>query len=362
MQVFGAPGRYVQGRDLLDRVGSFVAQLGKSGVLVADAQVLPLIEARVKASCRQAGVGLEVLPFSGQLLADTALQLDQTLGAQLPEVVIAAGGGRAIDAGKALADRRGLRLVTVPTVASNDAPTSKNYVLYDEHGHLSEVRHLPYNPDFVVVDTVLLAGAPQAMFAAGLGDALSKGAEALACAQGQGLTMFMARPPRIATLIAATCHDTLLVHGAAAYDAAGSGQPTADFEFAVEAMILMAGLGFESGGLSVPHALTRGLSLLHGAAPMPHGHEVAYGLTVHHRLLGGRLPDDMVALYDHVGLPRSLRELTGRAVTTKQIEAVARAAMPVRHMLNFPRLLGLSDLVAAMTTIEAEAEASVSVS
>lgn len=351
--VFGAPGRYVQGPGVLDRTGPFAAQLGQRAVLVADALILPLIGARLAASCAAAGVALEVLGFAGKLGPQTAAELAARM-VSAPQVVIAAGGGRAIDAGKALADLAGLRLITLPTVASNDAPTSKNYVLYDAQGHLSEVRHLARNPDFVVVDTALLATAPQAMFAAGLGDALSKAAEAEACAAGTGTTMFLARPPRLATAIAGQCLATLLAHGAAAFDVAGSGQATPDFEAAVEAMILMAGLGFESGGLSVPHALTRGLTLLPGGLTAPHGFQVAYGLVVHHRLLGQALPDPLAALYAHAGLPRSLRALTGQPVTAAQMRAVAEAAMPVRHMLNFPHPLDLGQVVAAMVAVEAQ--------
>lgn len=355
MKVFGGPGRYVQGPGLLDRLGEFVAQLGPSAVLVADAQVLPLIETRVRVSCRAAGVAVSTVPFAGQIDAGTAGALDAALGDATPGTVVAAGGGRAIDAGKALADRRGLCLVTVPTVASNDAPTSKNYVLYDADGHLAEVRHLRRSPDFVVVDTTLLAGAPKAMFAAGLGDALSKRAEAEACAAGRGTTMFLSRPPLVAGVIARACHDVLLVHGAAAFDAAGTGVATPAFEAAVEAMILMAGLGFESGGLSVPHALTRGLTLLPGGGAAPHGFEVAYGLLVHLRLLGEAPSPALRALYRHAGLPTSLRALTGHPVDAPAMRAVAEATMPVRHMLNFPRALTVDDLAAAIARVEAEA-------
>ncbi|WP_198672029.1 iron-containing alcohol dehydrogenase [Pseudogemmobacter bohemicus] len=356
MTVFGAPGRYVQGQGLLDRTGAFAAQLGHSAVLVADAVILPLIAPRIAASCAASGVVLEVLPFAGKLLRETAAELEAALGARAPEVVIAAGGGRAIDAGKALAGRRDLALITVPTVASNDAPTSKNYVLYDEAGQLAEVCHLRRSPDFVVVDTAVLAGAPRAMFAAGLGDALSKKAEAEACAQGRGTTMFLSRPPRLALTIAAQCHAVLMDHGAAALDAAGTGQPTPAFEAAVEAMILMAGLGFESGGLSVPHALTRGVPLLPGGAAAPHGFQVAWGLLVHHRLLGEALPADLSALFTAAGLPRSLAALTGQPVGPAQIRALAGASLPVRHILNFPRVLDLPQLIEAIECVEAAGE------
>ncbi|MDA5639575.1 MULTISPECIES: glycerol dehydrogenase [Agrobacterium] len=352
LKVFGAPSRYVQGRKILDRIGSFAAQIGKSAVLVADVHVLPLIEDTFRQSLEKAAVSLVILPFEGQIGIETAQRLSAALGKNAPEIVIAAGGGRAIDAGKALAGVRDIKLITVPTVASNDAPTSKNYVLYDTKDLLLEVRHLKRNPDFVIVDTALLAGAPKPMFAAGLGDALSKKAEALACAGGCGTTMFRARPTRLSGVIATHCYDTLVTQGIAAFDAAGSGVPTEAFDAAVEAMILMAGLGFESGGLSVPHALTRGLPHVPGVNAKPHGFQVAYGLLVHHQLLGEALPPAIAALYRHTGLPLSLRALAGQPITRDQFLAIAQASITVPHILNFPRPLTVEDLVEAMHSVE----------
>ena len=66
--------------------------------------------------------------------------------------------------------------------------------------------------------------------------------------------------------------------------AADAGTPTAAFERLLEATILLSGLAFENGGLSVAHSLTRGTSALHaihehGAL---HGEEVAFGAPQTH--------------------------------------------------------------------------------
>ena len=50
-------------------------------------------------------------------------------------------GQRVIDAGKAVAHALDIPVVTIPTAASNDAPTSKNYVIYDENHRLLRVGH-----------------------------------------------------------------------------------------------------------------------------------------------------------------------------------------------------------------------------
>ena len=80
--------------------------------------------------------------------------------------------------------------------------------------------------------------------------------------------MYGGKPP-LAALLAEGCLRILLEDGAQALAAAGTSH--AAFERAVEAMILLSGLGFESGGLSIAHALTRGLPRIAGLATSAHG-------------------------------------------------------------------------------------------
>lgn len=352
--VFGAPGRYVQGPDALRLVGDCAATLGSAAVLVIDGVIRDMLAERIRESCAAAGVGLTVLSFSGELGRCTGSQLQAQLGGPV-SMVIAAGGGRAIDAGKALSERVGGGLISLPTVASNDAPTSKNFVLYDEEHRLLEVRHLTRNPDFVIVDTAILSKAPRALFRAGLGDALAKKFEADACLKNGGGTMFLASSTRLAHRIAGFCYETLVRHAAAAWSVAGTGAVTEDFDAAVEAMILMAGLGFESGGLSLPHALTRGIPLLPRGATVPHGMQVAWALIVHFETLGLEPPPELVALYRAVGLPLCLEDLGVPPPSSADLAALADATLAVRHAKNMPFELDARTLLNAVLRVETRA-------
>lgn len=354
--VFGAPGRYIQGQGAWRLVGDCAATLGARAVLVIDATIRDMLSGQLEESCAAAGVELQILSFAGHLGAATGAellaQLDGTVAA-----VLAAGGGRAIDAGKALAEQLGSGLITLPTVASNDAPTSKNFVLYEDGHRMLEVRHLMRNPDFVIVDTDILCKAPEALFRAGMGDALAKKFEADACFKSGGGTMFLARSTRLAHQIADTCYETLVRHGAGAWAVVGTGNVTEDFDAAVEAMILMAGLGFESGGLSLPHALTRGIPLMPGGGDVLHGVQVAWALIVHFEALGFEPPPELVRLYNVVGLPLSLQEMGVAAPSRAQLVAVAEATLAVRHIKNLPFILDAEALIDAILRVEEKAPA-----
>ncbi|NWL17946.1 iron-containing alcohol dehydrogenase, partial [Pseudomonas umsongensis] len=53
--------------------------------------------------------------------------------------VIGIGGGKVLDAAKAVANQAKVPLCIVPTIVSNDAPTSSLSVLYTEAGAFDDV-------------------------------------------------------------------------------------------------------------------------------------------------------------------------------------------------------------------------------
>jgi len=360
VSVFGAPSRYVQGKQALDLIGKLASTRGQVVATLIDKDVVPLVQDRMQKSFAADNITATQILFEGELSPGTGARLAKRLsGSPKPEVVIGVGGGRAIDASKALTEYLGAALITVPTIASNDAPTSKNFVLYDANHELVEVRHLMRNPDFVLVDEGLIASAPKKFLASGIGDAIAKKFEADACARAGGKNMFAAVPTRTATAIAGICYQTLISEGVAAMQDAGTGRVTPALSATIEATILMAGLGFESGGLSLSHAMTRGLSKISGIKEAPHGLQVAYALLVQLKLEGAALEPELQALYHTAHLPMSLRALAGRQITDDEIRDIAQATEPVAHMKNFINGVKAAEIIDAMRTLEVNNHANI---
>ncbi len=92
--------------------------------------------------------------------------------AEAPEcdTVLAVGGGQAIDLGKYLAWKRGLRLVTAPTILSVDAFVTSAAGIRRAH----RVEYVGRtSPDPLVIDYDLIRTAPPELNIAGVGDLLS---------------------------------------------------------------------------------------------------------------------------------------------------------------------------------------------
>jgi glycerol dehydrogenase len=89
MIIVRAPRRYVQGPGAIESIGSEVARLGGSAVLVADETVLSLVGSSVASSCQAVGVTLHCLRFGGDVTTAEILRLADQATVDSPDVVIA---------------------------------------------------------------------------------------------------------------------------------------------------------------------------------------------------------------------------------------------------------------------------------
>ena len=353
VRIFGAPHRYHQGPGAFDRLGKIIAPFGPTPLVVADTFVLDMLGERLDAAL--AGMAPIVRPFGGEITYAAIEALVASLDGATPGIAVGIGGGKSLDAAKAVAKRLGLPVATVPTIASNDSPTSGSIAMYDEHHVMVAVDRLERSPEAVVVDTALIAKAPVRFLRAGIGDAISKKFEADGCLAGTGVTPFGTRPTLTAIAIADACYRTIRMHGVAAIAACERGETDEALEAVVEAAILMSGLGFENGGLSLAHSLTRGLVKTRGTRDAIHGDQVAWALLV--QLAAEGRPDgeiaDVMDFLRAIGLPTTLAGLGMDGPTAAEIDEIARWTMTAPHLANLGVPVGPASIAAAIGRCEA---------
>jgi len=336
LRVFGAPHRYVQGPNALAQLGELIGMYGKKPLVVVDEFVERLLRQDVMSGLGALAKESLLVVFQGEC---TSNEISRIAGlARGCDVVIGVGGGKTIDTAKGVSMSLGARVAIVPTVASNDSPTSRLAVLYTDQHILSEVRLMATNPDLVLVDTSIIARAPRRFFVAGIGDALSKKFEAAQCFAVQGPNFYKAQAPYLAQVLGDACYATIRAHAQDALRALDQQTPDDAFERVVEATILLSGLAFESGGLSIAHSILRGFSVIESLNGALHGEQVAFGLIVQ-LVLEGRSDaeiEEMLNFYARIGLPRNLAMLGHPGAATDIAAEIAHhtwATAPyVRHL------------------------------
>jgi len=354
IKVYASPERYVQGPGALDKLGEYARVFSDSAILVIGRTAQSQHGQRIAEIFKQSNVRLRQILFAGEITRAAIDVMVAGSGDAQAGIVIAMGGGKVLDAGKAVALRLRLPYITVPTIASNDSPASHLAIIYNDQHAVVAVERLARMPEVVLVDTALIAASPVHFLRQGIGDAISKKFEVEGCWQGGGKNFFGTRPLRTATAIADGCYRILRTHAAAAMRAVERQEVNDDLEAVVEASVLMSALAFENGGISVAHALTTGLASARGAAKASHGEQVAYGLLVH--LAAEERTDafivDLIGFYREIGLPVMLAELGMSDPTSDEINEIARLAMRGGFTKNLQRPVDQALLAAAILRVE----------
>ncbi|MEW5734366.1 MAG: glycerol dehydrogenase [Thermodesulfobacteriota bacterium] len=332
------PGRYIQGRGALSRLGAECARLGRKAFVIASPNAQKKLLPEVLPGFPE-GCPAVAEPF-GRECSDPEIQrlfgMFQRSGCDL---VAGVGGGKTLDAAKAVAHLAQVPAVMAPTIASTDAPCSSVCVVYTPEGTFVRADCLPRNPDAVVVDTGVIAEAPARFLAAGMGDALATWFEAESCRIKKAPNIAGALGSMTAYSLARLCWDTIREHGPAALCSCRAKAVTPALERVVEANTLLSGLGFESAGLASCHSIHNGLTVLPQSHSFYHGEKVAFGVLAS-LFLTDQPPEVMEQVYsfcERIGLPTTLSDLNMDGLSRADLLRVGeKACAPEESMHNEP--------------------------
>lgn len=350
------PGRYVQGGGALFRLGKELARLGSRHLLICSPYPLEHMLPTLLPEVQKAGA-VRVELFGRECTdpeIERLLSVARDFGAQ---TVTALGGGKTLDAAKAVAARAGVPVAVVPTIASTDAPCSSVCVIYSPEGIFERVDILPRNPDLVLVDTEIIAQAPARFLAAGMGDALATWFEAESCRISRAQNIAGDVGSMTAHALARLCYETIRDWGIAALTACEAKVVTSALERVVEANTLLSGLGFESGGLGAAHSIHNGLTALPAVRERSHGEKVAFGVLASLFLTDKPLPlvDEVFTLCRALGLPTTFADLGLEGVADSDLRRVAEKACAEDECIyNEPAEISPSLVLSALKAANAE--------
>jgi glycerol dehydrogenase len=278
------------------------------------------------------------------------------------DAVLAAGGGKVLDAGKLLAHRLGLPCITVPTSAATCAGWTALANLYSTEGAFEGDVALERCPDLLVFDHGLVRQAPPRTLASGIADAMAKWYEASVSsgASTDGLVQQAVQQARV-------LRDQLLLEGAAGLADPGG----AAWIRVAEASALTAGLIGGIGGARcrtvAAHAVHNGLTQLQATHGVLHGEKVGFGILVQLRLEevvgGNRLAAQgrrqLLPFFQNLALPLTLADLGLAEASLRELEQVcAFACRDGSDLHHLPFRVEPADLLAALVSTTAACEGS----
>jgi len=330
LSIFGSPSRYIQGQNASIYLASELEKLGFSGpVLILTSKSPRIILEKIwHESFTKHELNPIICDFCGECSIAEINRVSEIARQSSVSLIIGVGGGKALDAARAVAAAEELPIICCPTTAASDAPCSALSVIYSQQGVFEAIQYYRRNPDLVLVDTSVIIQAPVRTLVSGMGDALATYFEAQACNAARKPNTLGGAPTLAASAIAELCYKTLLQDGSAALAAANARDITPSFERIVEANTLLSGLGFESGGLAIAHSVHNGLTAAEETHSFMHGEKVAFGTLVQLVMeqKDQKILEEVLQFCVAVGLPVTLADIGIEKLEREKAQNIASCA------------------------------------
>lgn len=352
MFIIQTPARYLQGKGILDSLGTHVKQFADNFLVLSGKTALKMKQKEIEMDCASHHLSCTFVAFGGE---STSAEVERVIGIIKEKkcgAVIGMGGGKVLDTAKSAAFKCNLPIIIVPTIASSNAPCSCEAMIYSPEGLVVDCEIYPRNPDLVLVDSEIIANAPTPTLVAGIGDAISTYLEARTCYENHYANIHHTGVSETAFALSKICYDLLINNGRNAKGSVEEKVVTPALEKTIEAIFYLSGVGFENSGLSCAHSIHDALTALPECHPYMHGYKVAFGGLCH--LLLENRPSTEVLEYlkfsTEIGLPITFEQLGIMENVEKKIKEISSLAFikdPL-HECKMPPEITADDIYTAM--------------
>lgn len=271
---------YTIGVDAYKNIEKICSKLGKRVLIVGGETALSKAKGKLLPELESFDI-VDIVIYGKECVRDRAKELFEIYKSQKPDFIMGVGGGKALDTSKCLADLFGIRVVTIPTIASTCAASSALSVMYT-NDHIYDGFWYLKSPAFhIFIDTEIISEAPTEFFRAGIGDTLAKYYEVEFSARGRVKTY----KDEMGISISRMCNTPLIESAIDALDDCKNNQVSEKFESVVLIILVSTGMvsmliNPEFNG-AVAHALFYGLTNIEGfEEKFLHGDVIGYTTAV----------------------------------------------------------------------------------
>ncbi len=276
-----SPEHYLNQDGLTGRVGEYVSPYAKRIAIITSPTAWQLTRADIERSLAEYQVTYSLLYLRGPCTRELIDSLASTVCDDGAQAILGIGGGRVMDAAKAVGHvTGGLPVINLPTIAATCAAWSPISVIYDERGGHQGPLDLARLPVWVLVDSELIAKSPVRYLKAGIIDGLAKWYEFSPYQRsGDGSLglLVKAQAARLAQQVFA--HD-----GVQAVEDNQQQRVTPVLRKVIDGVIALAGLANsvrdDIARIGVAHAIHNSITHHQAFHHLLHGEKVGFGLAV----------------------------------------------------------------------------------
>lgn len=335
------PARYCCRPGVWSEIEKLLTPFGKRTIVSGGTRARASIQDKLFSALEAAGIEYKVNAFTGESSMNNVEKLVEMCREYMPDFIIGAGGGKALDTAKYAAEICGIPVITIPTIAATCAAASNQIIVYSDEGEYLENVYPKTNPPLVIVDPEVILKAPKKYLISGIYDSLAKWYEGSASLPGSDNADTF---DYMALAVAGMLKENLFRDGKAALDALDAGELTKEFINVVNLNIYTAAtvqaLGIKAVRNGIAHSTQNGLTKLPGGHHITHGEKVAYGIAVQLAVLNAPASEkaELKGLYDSMGLVSTFNGLnldfTDENIHTVALKAVSDVLMRTKPFDN----------------------------
>jgi len=311
INLFLAPGRYIQERGILRKIEEFISPLGKKPLFLADKLVYTKVGKALFDNLKETNLKARFEEFRGECCSEEIERIISLTKGEGIDLIVGCGGGKALDTAKAVSSYLNLPIITVPTSAATCSAWSFIAPLYSKEGAYLKTLNLEKNPNLALVDPEIIAQAPPRLLSAGMADALAKWCEARISTQKIKKDL----PTQLALDLSRKSYDLIKRIGVKAKIDVERKKCSSELEEIIGVNILLTGL---IGGLgrgrcrsSAAHAFNYAMTIFEETRQSLHGEKVAFGIIMM-LILEKRSEkeiNELLRFYSLLDLPLTLEKL-----------------------------------------------------
>lgn len=328
------PG-YTIGPDAYENIDKVCSLYGKKAAVIGGEKALKAAEYKIKNAVRGSKFQITgFFPFGGEASVENIERLKAIPEVKEADMIFAVGGGKAIDAGKVLAQTTNKVFFTFPTIASTCASCTSLGILYNPDGSLREYSFSSVTPVHIFIDSEIIVNAPSKYFWAGIGDSMAKYFESSVSSRGDELTHSQGMGVNIAHM----CNGPFVKYGVKALEDCKKNQVTNELEEIILGIIIST--GFVSNLVNIDlntglaHAVYNGFTIIPQIEEHNHlhGEIVSYGILV--LLAVDNQKDEFKRIYNfnnEMGFPTKLSDIHCSMDDVDKVIEKALKGIDVRH-------------------------------
>ncbi|MBK17182.1 MAG: oxidoreductase [Prochlorococcus sp. SP3034] len=275
------------------------------------------------------------------------------------DAIIAAGGGKVLDAGKLLADSLTIPCITVPLSASTCAGWTALSNIYTPKGQFIKDVSLKSCPEILIYDYSFIRTAPLNTLRSGIADSLAKWYESsiTSLSNSDGVV-------QQAIQISRVLRDQLFIDGLAAYK--NQNEKNNSWRNVVDANGLTAGLiggiGGEKCRTAAAHAIHNSITQLQSIKKPLHGEIVGVGILIQLSLeesknknrLANQSSNQLLKFMKDLNLPTTIAELGINVFEKDNLERIANFTCRKESEIHFlPFSVNSNDIISVISEFEA---------